>query len=595
MKKFKKIVFSSFFSILFFLLLFFLSLTHPNAYAQKQNPTTINVVIPTLRGGFGDLAANLLMIERLIEIAPKNFEFNLVISNEGTIKNGISVPTSEEIANKLKVLWPDYNPELSVQTLERRSLKVYSETEAPMADIAISFSGATFPKRTSYKRFGNLELLYREPGDLNYSYQGKLWRVWGTAFEFFKNRLRSDSLPMNLFIHSGSDLGGFYLLPKNSNDLESKRSSDLEKINSFLVQNQKPLVEGDDALAFAYTRTEATIGSYLFALIKLANSKPYRDKRIVTFLQKIPESIDLPPNLILIESRSIPFDVTQAILRQADIPPLVTGDGSLSLALEKGIPFLYEVNAWKVFSIESLLKEIVSRSDDFQENPQLKDILFRSLTLDINGGNSDPDLILQTFTDPNYKAAFSKAMESVQQDRSLPQNVLSLIRILPSVDLNYSSDLGITLVIQFAQKFQGDPRKVFQALRNTALDPENESRLRIQSLMALLEMKNWDTPKNLEVFYHLFSDPDSGFHYLFKFWAGENLRHPILEKLFRKALFHKDQKIQKGVRDLLHLYLDQDPFQWGNQANRTKAHSLLRELLIAEGNSPCMSIFLALP
>ena len=65
---------------------------------------------------------------------------------------------------------------------------------------------------------------------------------------------------------------------------------------------------------------------------------------------------NLPNNLIIILYDKIPFSVTDAIVKNSSsaIPIMVTGDVSMTLAIEYQKPFFYEVKKWKYQHLEDL-------------------------------------------------------------------------------------------------------------------------------------------------------------------------------------------------------------------------------------------------
>ena len=296
----------------------------------------------TSRGGFGDVAANVIMAQQLHRQRPG-------------AKIHMLVP--ERTLAALAVLEPETLGFESSVTVNGITYHREGKSVLPMGDVAMVFAAETdYP---SLEKSAPLLLTFEEytyaPGKAHitqYSYASPT----GTAKQ------------LGLSAGLGMGTSGLYvtqgkLAPPHS---RSELFEALDELPGGFVGDIEEQYQGVK-LGFAYSYKPQVTEAYVKAMIKEAGRAENSAQKYLLVTQH-PINEVVPPNLEVRYYKKIPFQLTNSIIAHSDLPVLVTGDVSVSLAIQHEKPFFYEGLSWKAEFARGLVKKLVKADPSLKSN-----------------------------------------------------------------------------------------------------------------------------------------------------------------------------------------------------------------------------------
>jgi hypothetical protein len=226
-----------------------------------------------------------------------------------------------------------------------------SVSHIPDADLGLQYSANNSPVSSLVVKGKKMHLYFEEYSYLTESH----------AYTFLQNgktQIKLNSGPLGFGVY------GFGSKSDSRGGVENKKY-----IESWLVETTKsnPAMQNFDLrsgkydLAFAYAGDPEMIEDYVKAVESMASKAP---KNPTIIVYKGSGSILINKNVILLPVGAHPKELGHALISESTYSPLVTGDGSLSSALEtmsKTKSFLYENIEWKVLAMDALITKVFSK------------------------------------------------------------------------------------------------------------------------------------------------------------------------------------------------------------------------------------------
>lgn len=284
--------------------------------------TSLNIILPDNANGFGDLVTNYWMAKCLA--ITSSMVINLIITYEWS--------------SIFKNLEPEYNERLDYQNINNVNIynnitpdNIYEKLKITFSTAHISFSS-------------NMPPSFHLPFNLT---------VRGDYPDQHKYKI---VLPNELMIHEYSqnnDSNLYYLLSKPP-------KFNREKINDIRTKYELP---NGVFIGFAYTASCAFVFAYLDNIIKIAKMNPIENYIIIinehSYWKKIGGKDDpnykafkylyknyysvLPTNCEIKYYETIPFGDINVIISLTNLPILITGDMSVTLAIQYNKQFIYDM------------------------------------------------------------------------------------------------------------------------------------------------------------------------------------------------------------------------------------------------------------
>lgn len=367
----------------------------------------VGVVITSPRGGYGDIASNLRMVEKLAETYP-NMKIN-VYGEEEVYEKYVKVLSPEIIPNKFdprkRVNYISFNsdsinlapsPQAIVKfssPIEKKSRKIPGSSAALSATF-LEYSPAQGP--ATYPQIMG-ESLYEEMAI----------RAHG-AFEKDKRFFSAAA---------GINEVGLYISPKRPRAPYSP-----EELRNKLLTDYGIQVRGGDKIAFAYTHQPYLTQMYLKAMFR---SQKDSEQKIHIFTSgfkglKIPSS----DRIRVYSLDKTPMKLNESLIAHASFPVLITGDVSLTMAIEHEKAFLYESLLWKNVLVNSMVKKLTDTSDGLGK----KTMITQALNLDSSGYGVDKKMIERFLTDESFSRVMESRVKNLR-NYSLPKNFVKLLRV----------------------------------------------------------------------------------------------------------------------------------------------------------------------
>jgi hypothetical protein len=335
-------------------------------------------------GGFGDLASNLFMLKQLQRQNPE-WKFNYIIDRSSVAK--------------LKILITEFGEQ---DEFIKDSVRFIIDKGQPLpaSDFVLSFSSGPMKKNiaqtapramsfTEYEQYHSQKIISKQITQAHEHY----WISTG---------------PKNL---------GLYINYNETN-------TELNKTNSLLAEHEERAIKSADLIGLSYTNN-GELGQFYLDLYSGISRSSKQNKKIVLFI-KDAHLLDLsnaPANIQVINLTKKPFALTEAIFPLLNLPPLVTGDMSLTLALQNKRIFMYERLEHKKNVITDLL-------DIFQKHLPKKSFnelngLWNFNTLE--DARDKMDHLQSIVSNKDLIAEVEPLMKDELKERSLVMNLSDLI------------------------------------------------------------------------------------------------------------------------------------------------------------------------
>lgn len=380
------------FSVLNLFLFALVSLFSKNVYSQ-----TILIGSGMPLGRFGDVATNVLMAEHLQSIIP-NFKIVIYVTPE-------SIETISSLVPEVKRFPVD-----QINFLKNGILYISPEEivlhESQRPIFHFSFSNVTgFPTKNYFKA------RQKVPPSLSFSeYQGKY-----LSGKENKHVTTTGKIHMPT---TGPRFAGLYISPHGKNHLSPDNDfSSLDEQELFSIQEAIK----SKYVVFLYSRDYDLMKSYVRKIV----DKIHGDTITVfapPFLLKLLESDEyqILTDKIRFVSNSGSFEMTKAMMKISNLPLLVTGDVSLSLAHEYKKPFIYAVVPWK---------------EDFARD--LRILFPTALFLDENRDHMND---FENFHFEDYANSFYSHFDKYRSSLSLPDKIKNIIGLSQKIILKRMED-----------------------------------------------------------------------------------------------------------------------------------------------------------
>jgi hypothetical protein len=389
----------------------FIAITAISFAGASAFARTINIWTGgTPRGGYGDIASNLIMARRLKEVDPKA-KINLLISKDAL--------------EGVQILWPTVKSIPSTrQNIYGINLYHVGVDKLPHADFVLAFS-----RPRGFVTSGE-EPLIGKTGDIFLSfseYRGSLGPNPAAADYVDMVRFDPKTLRPHLTLSSGIRSTGLYISPQKKLPKISKDELGRQIDQSGLTQKK---------LAFAYSHEIKTLQPYIEAMKAIAKSSRYESEEILLYIKehRSLEVSDLPKNLKVVEYKSIPFELSEAMIAHSDFPPLVTGDVSLGLAIDYGKIPIYECFTWKRDHIRNVADVIAGAA---KTDPDTLAPIF------LNRAELDSGTIAKFILDQELQNKLTTALDNLRSKISLPINLLQMMSALEEIDFNRLKKLNV--------------------------------------------------------------------------------------------------------------------------------------------------------
>lgn len=495
--------------------------------------TRINVTISEPRGGFGDTAANLLMIERLA------YKYQ----NSDT---QLAVVYTDESKKQIKTLWPEFNMNLHQQVI--RGLPFYEIEIAPKADYSITFSATTHPY--SINKIGNKEIIYFEYGDIRFEHDREITtQSLATDVRFNSPINLISSKPSIAEINTGF-ANGLYVMDGFKTEDSNK------KITIEYLKRQYPevAIQADSLLGYAYCSSPELIQQYVQSIEKYAKK---HQRHIVVVANQNPQQYN-SNYVTVVDMKDISFDLNQKIIKSSDLPVLVTGDGSLSIAIEGKKPFFYSLYAWKTFNSVMLRDELVKRSSYFRKNKQAKELVSTLTRLDTSGTIDYGNMFLQFFEDTRAQNEFSTVLEQLTKEYSLVDLLKKDINAFAALKDNYGR--LFPRIFWLKARESGSNEEAINKMERYIMNSQKNAQRRLEYIQALMSVNLYTDDQMARLLSKILTIGDSEI----RFMVSSLIQHNHQVDYFKKIILRLTHKAQVETIKILKYVASQPVNQWGH-------------------------------
>lgn len=391
-----------------FLILFTVSSAHA---------TTVNMFAGKQLGGFGDIASNLIMAQKLIEARP-DLTINFWVGNTKGEPNG-----EQAEVEKIKVLLPELDLSTGHHLLNGIHFFDGQKYKLPRADIFLAFSVKTvdnnqhlyskdfkLPDELLQDRTANktLEQIANAPIIVKYKeYLGANYSV-ADVYRPVIDQVQID-------IETGAQAAGLYVTPYKA--------------------MQEPSRNYEQGFAYS-TYAYATL-VYLKSVMQLALKNPA--KKYIVYSRNFPElkrfedEFAKVTNLDIRRREKIDFATTGELIRASTLPILVTGDVSMSIAIQYAKPFLYELHRWKRGSLTALTQNLSAHVLKENESKALAGMVALPPKTLYQGTFNELPVHSDIFENAEFNDKITAGLKRLTVEKSLPAFTLHLIDSLSEV------------------------------------------------------------------------------------------------------------------------------------------------------------------
>lgn len=412
----------------------------------------VHIGIQEPSGGAGDVVANLIMARLLQEERPAA-SIHLLFD-----------PEDDMMLRIIKLVYPAFNPlEENLQQLD--GLKFFSRKSPalPTPSALISFSSIG-----DEKPYGRMTIAYTE---FNLAASPQLD---GPPDDL---KVRTFMPPHSLTDNEGAPLvvtgfGSSGLYIRKQKPTPKPRESVIADVRQQISDKHLlgPAIDlrDDDLLALSYTKESHAVRRYLKAIAKRAQTPGYRRKNIIVIMNKhngfIPPS--LPANVSILYMNGLPNRTFEDLFDHLAFPPLVRGDNSVSQAIDREIPFFYEMSSWKDFFSSRLIEFLVRESSLPERN------LATWLMIAEQHPSTTADDFGELMVDSDSQRRFAMALAKLREDHALAPKVWAHLDALAELKHEISGQAKTLVVSLTDLGFRGDDLKKF--LRRMARDQNDE-------------------------------------------------------------------------------------------------------------------------
>lgn len=397
-------------------------------------------------GGWGDVMANVTMAFELKKSYP-NLNVRLIVTlndydkseytnkvsksilkllNTSQENNDLNLNTkNKQTYNNVEIYFVDlpFFPDNS--TIKKNKAKLNQATQhIPSADFGVQFS-------SNNSLMPNLIL---KASKMLYYFQE--YDPQKDSFEYF---LSKEKPPISKLFAGPLGLGiyGFDSIYDKHNSQFNKKLINhyLKETAQFNFKNDLSIYE----IAYAYAGDKEMIDDYIEAIKRISQLSENKDKKYLIFYKKSGGSTNdgiqfsTQKNITLFPLGSHPKELSHALISESTISPLITGDGSLSSALEttsKNKSLLYEGNPWKIPMVYSFLNWVFKNNNDIK----FTDLII-PLTKDLESQNMKSEQrieqIYNALLDSNIHGILNQFIKTHKSQLKLGDNLVNLFQLYP--------------------------------------------------------------------------------------------------------------------------------------------------------------------
>lgn len=478
--------------------------SQPEKKQIEVTPESINILsgVPLTSsedttGGFGDVAANYHAALEMKRRLP-NTHVRLLVTWYHEPK-GSRVRSTLEI---LKILAPEIDLNLRDLPQKHRGIEIYilskeadtlhnegepAESDRymeslPKADLAVLYSGNRTRFQKLLSHIGRTWFSFSELSEL------ELPGIETNAWMAHESSAKRGAWHPWLIFPAGIESLGFYYTP-------SARNENLKRIR-FFFQSERLVSRGGPlpTYAFAYTKDQIALENYYRVIATYA----FHSNHPVVLIAPDQLHYDthaLPKNLSVLKYSSLPAEVTSALIQEAPIAPLITGDNSLSTYLSRSKPglFFYSSYPWKHNLAQGLKDAFTPSKEEAQlvsEQSTDWNLIFNFQSRKLSRG--EPLQIARWLTDQNLNSLFKRRIQRLQKERDLFESTLFLYSVyrLFTAELRMGLAYFSDFIFELALKTRSFDR-LKSELRKSITEPAEgrEGLLRkALALMALIRM-----------------------------------------------------------------------------------------------------------
>ncbi len=376
------------------------------------------------QGGFGDVAANFVSALNLKKRHPQIEVTLLVTTSQNESRPGVL--KSSEI---IKIMEPDLDP-TQMDTIQKvRGLQVIflSEDAETMIRTVSDTQLEKIPKADITLQFAanktGIHELARKTSRVAFDFE-----EFGSASTMRFSNSKSHPLPVVTMQAGPNKAGYFYVSPPSG-------------IESSLAGS----ATAGKTVAFCYSKDSKSVEAYASAVLKLARKNSYG-----RYLLVLPSSLTIDPsykpaNLEISQYSRMTHNEVQSLIFRSDLPPLITGDVSLSIAMSsvgKGRLFLYDYPAWKTDFMDEFISDLKTKMLALNSEVELK-LLENMLKLSGTGiHQNSADEILKFFESKTLQNNASRIIHQEQRKNDIYKNVFLIHQIYQIFELEIKSGLS---------------------------------------------------------------------------------------------------------------------------------------------------------
>jgi hypothetical protein len=284
----------------------------------------------------------------------------------------------------------------------------------------------------------------------------------------------------------------------------------------------------------------------------------------------------LPPNVEVVRLQSMPLDISEALIQRATLPVMVTGDGSLSMAMDHETSFFYEANHWKEGNAEALVDEIVKNSILIRQNPNWNRALHETLKISSTSPELDARRLSEIFLDSNYQSEFRTILGKLRIKESLPRRVFDEAGIL--------AKYGASAKMLLPMIRDGISVETLEDhLRQTIMDVNVPTAHRLETFGTLISLKSWYSNTNRNFYRKLIASKDPILRQPLRTYLAHNFRHEKVMSILIDALSSSDPDLKNSAEAIVrpiafNPFRSEDPMRRErNNAIRLLSASSLKE------------------
>jgi hypothetical protein len=362
---------------------------------------------------------------------------------------------------------------------------------------------------------------------------------------------------------------GLYTLPNFRPEDSNKETTFNELKASLQIEFPK-----DSLLGYVYTSSQILTQQYVKACDQYLK-QPKNFGRSLVVITKEPVYLESPtPGLKILNIRSMPFKLGQKLVKSADLPPLVTGDNSISLAMEASKPFFYALYEWKRLSVSKIFDEIIRMNPSLNGWQERSDLL-KMLTLDFSGLNSSPKFFLEVFNNVDLQKKISTGLSRMSSRYSLPKLMKADLELFSIV--NFDNGLWSSVEMIHRALRSGTPKnRLLEVFSRLALFRSNKVNIdtRVNAVWAIWALNRKTEPDRARIIGDIIKSADHQLWFAIQSKLVDlgSLAAPMV----RSLITLNDSVLTTKLESTYVHLLEQDKYQYLTETREKKVQETIR-------------------